>query len=253
MCEQSWAFSSASVIIDLAKSLASDPEALSSLKMDRTTASYKLRFGLAASFRNRTLSILKKTKFSLNIDEATSSNAARVLTILVNYVDPATKVLSVEHLASVSLVRVDAESVFEAVDGFFTEHEIPWKNCMSMLMDSCAVMRGSKQGLETRIRTERASHLLDIDGDVVHHLHNATKQFCQPFKSWAEGLFRDIYNEFHWSSANRDVLKEISIILDHKFTVPQQFIPHRWLSCYDVAQSTLEQLHVLTVYMRSPF
>lgn len=41
-----------------------------------------------------------------------------------------------------------------------------WDNMMSILMDSCNVMRGSKTGLETRIRREKAPHLLDIDGDV---------------------------------------------------------------------------------------
>lgn len=34
-------------------------------------------------------------------------------------------------------------------------------------MDSCNVMRGSKTGLETRIRREKAPHLLDIDGDEL--------------------------------------------------------------------------------------
>jgi hypothetical protein len=29
----------------------------------------------------------------------------------------------------------------------FEKHEIPWDNLVSMLMDSCAVMRGSKNGL----------------------------------------------------------------------------------------------------------
>ena len=173
--EQSLPFSTVPIIIDLAKSLASDPETLNNLKMDRTTASYKLQHGLSKSFRERTVRVLKKTKFSLNIDEATSSSTARVLTILVNYVDPVSKRLNLEHLGSLSLVRVDTDSIFQAVVKLFEECGIPWNNCMSILMDSCAVMRGPKQGLETRIRREKAPHLLDIDGDVVHHIHNAAK------------------------------------------------------------------------------
>lgn len=50
-------------------------------------------------------------------------------------------------------------------------NEIPWDNMMSILMESCNVIRGSKTGLETRIRTEKAPHLLDIDGDVCHRVH----------------------------------------------------------------------------------
>ena len=74
------------------------------------------------------------------------------------------------------------------------------------------------------------------------------KQFCQPFNGWLEGLFGDIFNEFHWSSVNQDALKEIAFILESNYIAPQQFIAHRWLSSYDVAQSTLLQLNALSVY-----
>jgi len=70
--ELSWPFTSVPVIINLAKALAADPEALNSLSMDRTTSSYKMKFGLAETFTERTLEILQQNKFSLNIDEATS-------------------------------------------------------------------------------------------------------------------------------------------------------------------------------------
>ncbi|CAC5365255.1 unnamed protein product [Mytilus coruscus] len=43
------------------------------------------------------------------------------------------------------------------------DSRIPWTNLMSVLVDSCNVMRGSKSGHETRIRTVKALHLLDDD------------------------------------------------------------------------------------------
>ena len=48
---------------------------------------------------------------------------------------------------------------------------------MSIMIDSCNVMKGSKAGLETKIRGAVAPHLLDIDGDAAHHVHNSAKQF----------------------------------------------------------------------------
>ena len=62
-------------------------------------------------------------------------------------------------------------------------------------MDSCSVMRGSKSGLETRLRQEKASHLLDIDGDTCHHIHNATKVMCNPFDGHLERLYMDLAND----------------------------------------------------------
>ena len=52
------------------------------------------------------------------------------------------------------------------------KHKLLWNNLMSILMDSCNVIRGSKSGVEKRIRNGGAPHLLDIDGDSCHHAHN---------------------------------------------------------------------------------
>ena len=52
------------------------------------------------------------------------------------------------------------------------KHKLIWNNLMSILMNSCNVMRGSKSGVEKRIRDGGAPHLLDIDGDSCHHAHN---------------------------------------------------------------------------------
>lgn len=115
-------------------------------------------------------------------------------------------------------------------------------------MDSCNVMRGSKSGLETRIRNERANHLLDIDGDSCHHIHNASKQLCKPFQNYIEDFHTNIYNDFKWSADLREVLSEICLILNIKYTMPDNMIPHRWLSCYDVTVSNKRLVDAYTVF-----
>lgn len=39
-----------------------------------------------------------------------------------------------------------------------------------------SVMQGSKSGLEKRIRSTVTNHILSIDGDCVHHVHDCGKQ-----------------------------------------------------------------------------
>lgn len=56
----------------LSKTLASDKKALNHLSTARTTASYKMRHGLAKYFIKEMSRNLKSRKFLLNIDEATS-------------------------------------------------------------------------------------------------------------------------------------------------------------------------------------
>ncbi|XP_060084683.1 uncharacterized protein LOC132563943 [Ylistrum balloti] len=119
---------------------------------------------------------------------------------------------------------------------------------MSILMDSCNVMRGSKSGLEVRIRREKAPHLLDIDGDSCHHVHNATKAFCKPFGYVVESLFNDLHNDLKWSADLRDFMQEICVILGVKYTAPLRFVNHRWLSVYTVAVDTLRLMDVYSVF-----
>ena len=118
-------------------------------------------------------------------------------------------------------------------------------------MDSCAVMRGSKSGLEVRLRSEKAPHLLDIDGDSCHHVHNAAKEFLKPFEYWIERLYSDLHTDFKWSVDLRDALASICEIIGLKFTMPERFISHRWLSVYDTTVSNHRLMDAYTIFYYS--
>ena len=55
------------------------------LQVARQTASYKMRYGLAKGLEKQLTDKLRDRFFSFNIDEATSSNLHKVLTLLVSY------------------------------------------------------------------------------------------------------------------------------------------------------------------------
>ena len=59
-------------------------------------------------------------------------------------------------------------------------------------MDSCGVMRGVKNGFETKLRDQVAPSSLGVDGDSCHHVHNAIKKFTKVFDRYLETLYRDI-------------------------------------------------------------
>ena len=131
-----------------------------------------------------------------------------VLTILVTYFDHETGEVRCGHLGSISCLKVDAETIYNELKDFFETLQLPWSNVMSMLMDSCSVMRGSKSGLEKRIRDNLAPHLLDIDGDSCHHIHNVAKKFTKPYDKFLEKLFSGIYNEFYYAADSKEIPTE---------------------------------------------
>ena len=119
MAEHGIPFGTASSMIQLAQDLASDPKVLSSLSMERTSTTYKLKYGLAKTFHARTIENLKKTHFSLNMDESFSSNDQKVLTILVSYFSDSDNQIVVEHLESVALSIVNSETVYKELVNIF--------------------------------------------------------------------------------------------------------------------------------------
>ena len=246
--EHNLPFTMVPVMIDVVKSLAKDPQVVSKISVDRTSASYKMTYGMAHHITSSVITTMRNQPFSLNIDESTSANHQRVLSILVSYYDSLLKGIAVRHLVSISMIKVDSLSLFNAICDIFTKYELPWGNLMSILMDSCNVMRGSKSGLETRIRQSHAPHLLDIDGDSCHHIHNAAKKMCEPFQNWVERMLQDLHNDFKWSPDLREALQEICIMLNIKFTMPERMVPHRWLSMYDVTVSTLRMMDPLSIF-----
>ena len=185
-------------LVKLAQALSSDHKALQTLSMERFSATYKLKHGLHEVTRKRIINKMRTTPFSINLDEATSkSNKKRVLNILVCYFD-ADIGESVTHLyASLKMTTVNASTVHAAVTGKLAEDGIALENLISSLSDSAAYMRGSQRGYETKLR-EDAPHLLEIDGDICHHILNITRHFSSQLDphNTLTSLLDDMHTDF---------------------------------------------------------
>ena len=170
VAEYSFPFSSPKNIVELCKEMMRNPKIDNKLQVARTTASYKMRNGLARGLEKQLVDKLKEGFFSFNIDEATSPTLHKVLTLLVFYFCSTKNEVVDEHLGSLNLPTVNSETVFKAVVNLMDEKNLPYSNLMAVLMNSCSVMRGSKNGFEVKLRENVASHLIDIDVDACHHI-----------------------------------------------------------------------------------
>ena len=72
MAEHNIALSMAPHLVQFAQALSSDSKALEKLNMERQTATYKIRYGLAELEHVRLVNEMRTKAFSLNIDESTS-------------------------------------------------------------------------------------------------------------------------------------------------------------------------------------
>ena len=145
--ENSLPLSSVPKFIEFAKNLAIDHKALSELKMNRTAASYKLVDELNVYERKKIVDAMKSYPFSINIDECTSNNHHKVFNILVNYFDEILGLSGVQHYKSVSMIEVNALTLFQTICKLF---QIPFENLVSGLSDSTNYMCGKKNGFEIK-------------------------------------------------------------------------------------------------------
>ena len=154
-------------------------------------------------------------------------------------------------MTSLNLAIVNSLKVYDAVETFFRSNELPWNHLLSTLMDSCGVMRGVKNGFETKLRDQVAPNLLDVDGDACHHVHNAAKKFTKVFDRYLETLNRDIYNDFKWSEDLKVVLEDLCKHLGITYRQPEMYAATRWLSVYEITISNIYRFDVLVVLYHS--
>ena len=80
------------------------------------------------------------------------------------------------------------------------------------------------------MRQGNAPHLLDIDDDSLHHVHNASKKITEQFDQFIETLFRDLFNNLKWSPDLQSYMKELAELVGVSFTMPERYVPTWWLS-----------------------
>ena len=79
ICENNLSLSLSPKLIDFAKTLASDSQALNEVHMERPCAKYKIVDGLSLAYRNETVRNMRQHPFSINLDECTAKSYQKFL------------------------------------------------------------------------------------------------------------------------------------------------------------------------------
>ena len=126
--------------------------------------------------------------------------------------------IAVEHLVSVDVPSVNAVSLFKKMKALFAKRDLPWENLLVLLMDSAGLMHGDKFELEVCIR-QLALHLLDIDRDLYHHMHNIVQNVNSYFVSFVERLLQATsdYTDFKHFANSLESLKKLTFHLNWTF------------------------------------
>ena len=119
----------------------------------------------------------------------------------------------------------------------------------SVIVQTISVVK--KGGLEKQLR-DKAPHLLNINGDCCHHVHNSVKAFCQTFNNFDENWINLLHIHNKWSTEIRDGFKEICFLLNIPFRMLPLRISHCWLSLYDSLTVNMFDAFLLLYYRWVP-
>lgn len=106
--ENSLLLSSVPKLTEFARNLSRDHKALSELKMNCTAV-----HGLNFYEQKKIVHAIKSYPFSINIDKCSSNNHQKVFSILVSYFDEKLGLSVVQHYASVSMIEMNALTLFK--------------------------------------------------------------------------------------------------------------------------------------------
>ena len=150
IAEHSLPFSLAPELLQLVKTLSRDLTTLNSLQMSRTTAAYKLKYWLAKTIKEEQYATLRKTFFSLNVDESINNAQESILSIMVQYYCDKEEKILLRHLSSIKLQACASNDIFEAIVAVLEDNNIPLINLVNILMDSCNTICGVKKVLRNK-------------------------------------------------------------------------------------------------------
>ena len=206
-------FSITDSLVALMKKSAASKVALDNLETGRSSATYALTHGVAKNIKEVTSEKICLGSFSLSIDESTNSANDKISNILVCYFDEEVGCVRTEILGSAKENLANAENIHSHVKSIAANNNLNLDNCISVFMDNCAVMRGKKSGVETRIRKDNPN-LLDGHGDTVHIVNNAAKKFATVHGGDLELLASNVFYDIQNSPKNKQLFNDICLHLD---------------------------------------
>lgn len=226
---------------DLFKSMFPDSDIAKTFSCARTKASYLITGGLGYGEHLRIIDRMKASKFSILIDESTQLQGDKYLHILARMFDSSKEAVVTYFYKAIVVNQATAENIASAINASFDADDIPWKNVIQIMSDSPNVMRGSKSGVLARIKQQYASHLLDIGGCSLHHVHNAVSYATSKLGDEIEEFAIDVFAFFKYRSGLWEEYSGLQVLMDIPEHHLLRFVSTRWLVMLPVVNRLLEQ------------
>jgi len=181
-------FNVAKDILEFFQHLAKDPNVLKSMTMSRSKCRNVITNALYPIEKERVVSNIQNTKFSIFVDETSDITNDKWMTFLVRYVDTETLDIRTQLVKLIDIDAKDssAEKLFNALKCEMWRLMIPFQNIVALSCDNASVMTGKQKSLKKKLE-EICPNLLTFSCPchsaalAAHAACNKIPDFCDDF------------------------------------------------------------------------
>lgn len=182
--------------------------------------------------------------YSLVVDESNDVSVSKNLAVVIRIFDGQCRD---RFLGLVHLNDCTANGIFESTTKMLNEYKIPIKYMVGITTDTCSVITGLKNGVQTKFKELVPS--LFKNGCICHILilsSAAASEFALPKE--IDKFIKRINHHFCNNSSRRDSFMEFQQYFGAELHNILKFSSTRWLSRQEVVNRILEQWEPLKYY-----
>ncbi|XP_042145529.1 uncharacterized protein LOC121835415, partial [Ixodes scapularis] len=231
---------------ELVKTVFPDSKIAEQVRLHKTKCTSIVKNVLAKAEVQSLSAILRKTRFSLFVDEGTDVSSTKLLCCVVRYYcdavdDVITQLLEVIPLDATSC---SAESLATAVEQCLNHKEIPMKNIIALACDNASVMVGEHNSLMTRLHANADRSFVTIRC-ICHSLHIAASKAAMKLPRNLEDLLKNVASYFGHSCKRQAQLADLQEYLKtekHRILKPSET---RWLALQKCVERVFQEWDTL--------
>lgn len=152
--EHNLSFNLAGDLVDLVKNISSDLDQneIKNIICNRTKCTKIVTNVIGEDDFDRIIADIKRTKFSLIVDESTDISCKKSLAIVVRYVCD-DYIVRDQFLSLINVNDGTANGIYSSIVEFFVQNDVPYKtNLIGLGADGCNTMMGEHHSLQSLIK-----------------------------------------------------------------------------------------------------
>ncbi|KAF9424289.1 hypothetical protein HW555_000428 [Spodoptera exigua] len=232
-------------LIPFLKNTLTDSNTIKSISLGRTKATNTIKTVLGLILTQELIDKLKKTPFSIIMDETTDISVKKQCALAVIYYDEVDCVRT-QFLDIYEVKSGKAEDLCNSLLTWLEDRQIPLKNFVGFASDTTNSMVGEHHSVFSHLK-QKVPHIACIKCSC-HMIHLVASKACLKLPRSVEDFLRSIGAHFSRSTKRQKKLKEFQDFFGvdiHKILSPATT---RWLSLEACVNRTLEQYQVLVFH-----